>query len=206
MNNKQKIFGIGLPRTGTTSLHNALKLLGIESKNFPFRIYFSIDDPVLSKYNAFIDSPIPFLYRELDKKYPESKFILTTRPLDSWLLSMKWMFEYGSVKWRWSNNVHKYHKEFLGCDSYDREILENKYHKYHEEVVEYFKNREKDILIMDIDINANFQNLCEFLDLPAVNLDYPRSNIRSDVPFMDKIIYMYFIRNVQRVKSLFLKS
>jgi len=110
MNNKVKIFGIGLPRTGTTSLHNALKSLGIKSKHFPFKLYTSFDDKLLGDYDLFVDSPIQLIYKLLDDKFPESKFILTTRSLDSWLESMEWLFEHGFAMWRPSGLIYNYSK------------------------------------------------------------------------------------------------
>lgn len=201
MNNKQKIFGIGLSRTGTTSLHQALKLLGFKSKHFPFKLYFSLNDSLLAEYDAFTDSPVPLIYKDLDKMFPGSKFILTKRSLNNWLSSMKWMFEHGSVKWKWNNNIHKYHKELFGCDTFNKNLLENKYYSYHKEVKEYFENRNQDLLIMNIDKEANFEKLCSFLNLPIIKNDFPRSNKRTDVTFFDRLFYHYFIRNYQRLKN-----
>ena len=82
------IFGIGLSRTGTTSLHHAFEILGIRSAPTSVALLFDPDDEVLGLYEAFTDNPIPFLYQRLDARFPGSKFILTTRDLDDWLRSM----------------------------------------------------------------------------------------------------------------------
>lgn len=44
-----KIFGIGLPRTGTTSLNIALNQLGLASKHFPFELYNPQDHASLNQ-------------------------------------------------------------------------------------------------------------------------------------------------------------
>lgn len=197
MKNFNKIFGIGLPRTGTTSLHNALKVLGLKSKHFPFELYNSDNLSLVDKFDAFEDSPIPLIYEKLDVEFPNSKFILTTRSLNSWLNSMKWLFEHGSVIWKPSYKVYMYRKEFLGCSNFDRIILERKYHEFHNQVNEYFKNREEDLLIMNIEENANFNVLCEFLNYPAIGFKYPQSNKSFEVPLHRRILYHYFEKNIK---------
>ena len=91
-----KIFGIGMPKTGTTSLHRALVELGFEALDFPH-------DPatvaelragnyrlsILEQVDALTDTPIPAVFAQLDREYPGSKFILTVRDMDSWLESCR---------------------------------------------------------------------------------------------------------------------
>ena len=94
------IFGIGLSRTGTTSLHHALELLGYRSAPSSAALLDDQYDRLLDRYDAFTDNPIPFMYRDLDARYPGSKFILTTRPLAGWLASMEWLFDEGLLHHR----------------------------------------------------------------------------------------------------------
>lgn len=201
MNENSKIFGIGLSRTGTTSLHNALKLLGFKSKHFPFQLYNSDDYSILKEYEAFVDSPIPLIYKELDDMFPGSKFILTTRSLDSWLVSMKWLFEHGSALWNSSLKINKYRREFLGCDKFNKSILKKTYINYHEDVFKYFEYRNQDFLIMDIETNANFEKLCPFLNLPIIKSNYPRSNRKILVPLYKRLEYHYLKLNIKKAKS-----
>ena len=90
-----KIFGIGFHKTGTTSLMRALKILGYSCKGS-----FGISDPDISrnvyerafsqvdKFDTFIGHPWTIIFRELDEKYPGSKFILTLRPTEKWIASV----------------------------------------------------------------------------------------------------------------------
>jgi len=78
-----KIFGIGLPKTGTTSLTIALEMLGYTSRHSPMECFtlhhgeLSVNQKKIDKYDALTDLPIPHFYPELDICFPNSKFILT---------------------------------------------------------------------------------------------------------------------------------
>ena len=89
----QKIFCIGLSRTGTTSLTKALNILGYRAVHAPglkvfFNRPFMFRGHHLENDNAFADiSVIPF-YKTFYYKFPNSKFILTIRDVESWLVSL----------------------------------------------------------------------------------------------------------------------
>ena len=99
MNSRQsKIFGVGLSKTGTTSLARALEILGYKTRDYLGVTRYSpsdlssIDLQIIDSNDAFTDTPIPSFYRELDTRYPGSKFILTVRDTDDWLQSCKKQF------------------------------------------------------------------------------------------------------------------
>jgi len=93
-----KVFGIGLSKTGTTSLARALEILDykvkdcIGVKHYAKGDISSIDLSIIDNNNAFTDTPIPSFYKELDEKYSESKFILTIRDKEAWLKSCRKQF------------------------------------------------------------------------------------------------------------------
>ena len=76
-------WGIGLGRTGTNSLCEALRLLGYErvEHNPPFERLASLDGGA--------DNGVLLFYKYLDYKFPNSKFVLMLRPLEDWLHSME---------------------------------------------------------------------------------------------------------------------
>lgn len=91
-NKVNKVFGVGLSKTATTSLTFALEILGFCTKHYPSLRYYphwlrGIKKHVLEEDQAFSDITIIPFYKELDRKYPGSKFILTARDLDDWLES-----------------------------------------------------------------------------------------------------------------------
>lgn len=80
-----------MSRTGTTSLNDALQILGYPSVHFPMsHTAFSV---------AATDTSMAFGYAYIDLMYPGSKFILTVRRrIEEWLDSCEWL---------WSNRVLK---------------------------------------------------------------------------------------------------
>ena len=103
-----KVFCIGLNKTGTRSLHDALEMLGLRSIHWggselaeAVRRGPAIRDAVeralvegrpllddLDDADAYSDIlELSVKFDVLDRQYPGSKFILTTRDLDDWLAS-----------------------------------------------------------------------------------------------------------------------
>src|SRR3990172_12957643 len=76
-----KIFGIGLCRTGTLSTHKALQVLGYKSLHKPSSM------EAIDQYEATNDMTVACRYRELDRMYLGSKFVLTYRDFESWAFS-----------------------------------------------------------------------------------------------------------------------
>jgi hypothetical protein len=92
MEDVNKVFGIGLPKTGTTSLNAALNHLGFNSIHNPLDLRrqahegqyrFDRDD-----WDALTNFGEHF-YPQLDEAYPGSKFILTVRNEEEWAESWK---------------------------------------------------------------------------------------------------------------------
>src|SRR5215217_9330431 len=91
---RSKVFGIGLSRTGTVSLAEAMNVLGIKTIHFPcdeqtfedLRMG-NYDLRILEEYQGAVDTPVAPFYAQLDSHYPNSKFILTVRDKQSWLKS-----------------------------------------------------------------------------------------------------------------------
>ena len=102
---RPNVFCIGLGRTGTTSLTQALGMLGYHANHLPvdevtqreMNAYFAKDLlttaplhlSILNEYNALADTPVCCIYQGLDRAYPGSKFILTVRDKQSWLASQE---------------------------------------------------------------------------------------------------------------------
>ena len=177
------IFGIGLSRTGTTSLHHALELLGYRSAPSSAALLDDQYDRLLDRYDAFTDNPIPFMYRDLDARYPGSKFILTTRPLAGWLASMEWLFDEGLLRLdrRTRRQGRRMHRQLYGLRHFRPERLSEIYRSHHDGVDEFFKHRPDDLLRMDLGELANpWEPLCEFLGVKEPLEPFPSSNGRGD--------------------------
>lgn len=182
-----RIFGIGTHKTGTTSLHTALKLLGIDSAHWagPWwakKVWEEMQalgrSLTLEREYALSDLPFSILYREIDRAYPGSKFILTVRDEDRWLRSIRNHWS-PLNPWRktWDQDcfTHRVHHQLYGRRTFDAEIMLAAYRRHNAEVCEYFKNRPDDLLVMDMDQGAGWHELCTFLKCGRPAESYPRA-------------------------------
>ena len=187
-----KIFGIGLPRTGTTSLARALESYGIETIHFPFDLYDEgLDAPVIEENTAFVDTPVPMLYQGLDQRCPESKFILTVRDKEGWLESMEWLRTEGRKIWPPDPKRERYKRDFYGTDDFDRDVLSEKFDAYHEEVNRYFEGREADLLRLNIIDSSSTAALVDFLGLEVDPKPWPRANASRKANLMQELAHQF---------------
>ena len=158
--NKVKVFGIGLSRTGTKSLKEAFCFLG-------YNFYHQPRESILfqGNYDGASDVSVTRRYKTLDKKFPNSKFILTVREKDDWLASMEthWLKtgtkETDRSKFSRDNRIAVY-----GQLTFDKEVFSVKYDQHITDVKQYFKNRPNDLLIMNICGGEEWKKLIPFLN------------------------------------------
>jgi hypothetical protein len=173
---KEKVFCIGFHKTGTTSLRVALELLGyrVTGPN-------GVQDPDIGKnvhelayslvgqYDAFQDNPWPIIYKELDKKYPGSKFILLLRDSESWVKSQVRHFGTSETPMRkWIYGV--------GCPKGYEETYARRFEAHNRKVLEYFIDRPDDLLIMDLAKGDDWKQLCPYLRKSTPNCPFPHAN------------------------------
>ena len=179
-----RIFGIGMHKTGTTSLCAAFTILGFKSAHWNTALWardvyhqVMIDgiSQEVDRHYAFSDLPFPLLYKRLDEAYPGSKFILTIRPEHKWLNSIEkhWDVNVNPNRkyWEIAPFTHKLHQILYGQKSFDRKVFAERYHRHNKEVWEYFKHRPEDLLTMNID--DGWEKLCKFLDRPVPLVPFP---------------------------------
>ena len=189
MDSTEKIFGIGLPKSGTSSLHTALEILGYSSIHNPGdkRTVEEIRQgnyrlSVLERYDAVMDNPMPSIFPQLDAAWPGSKFILTTRPEDAWIESQKragFNQSYATPK---RGSTVEFHNILLyGCNSFCEDRFRWVYRCHHAQVMNYFSGaRRGRLLVLDLGENHGWTELCEFLGKPVPNLDFPHANTVSE--------------------------
>lgn len=173
-----RIFNIGLNRAGTTSLTEALNLLGIRAvhhKHDGVRLYDIMRANVqarrpalhgLDGYDAFSDFAGHEFYELLDRQYPYSKFILTTRELESWL---------DSRERKVARNLARpdYHYAFR---TVDRPGWARNRAGYLASLDRYFARRPGDFLVINIPAGEGWDKLCPFLGTPVPDLPFPFRN------------------------------
>ncbi len=182
-----RILGIGMHKTATTSLHRALRILQFDSAHWKDAHWAKAiweemsawgRSQTLEKSYALSDLPIPLLYEKLDTAYPGSKFILTIRDEQNWLRSVRnhWSHESNRFRGAWSTDPfsHKVHKLLYGQKGFDTDIFLARYRRHNAEVLEYFKERPGDLLVMDMDNGAGWKELCGFLGCSIPGVGYPK--------------------------------
>lgn len=194
---KQKIFCVGLNKTGTSSLHLAFKALGFRSvhcltedrRNIKHIIKSNYDHgrdilEGISEYDVILDWDLDdsshYIFKQFDRCYPGSKFILNTRDMEAWLKSRVKHYE-------------KKRERIKTDPSYNQpwpEINKVKwryhYQRHHKAVREYFKSRPEDLLVFDISKGHGYKEICEFLDLPRTRKIFPLVNTKNSIKKMVK--------------------
>jgi hypothetical protein len=177
-----KIFGIGLQKTGTTSLGMSLLHLGYRHRTFTQAMVLCVSEGLLEPVFAFVDQfdsfddlPWPLIYPRLDERYPGSKFILTTRrDSQTWLRSMK---QHALVMGPKEHRKMAYgHVMPFG---HEAEYVA-RYERHNREVREYFQDRPGDLLEVCWETGSGWKELCAFLDKPIPDIPFPHENKASD--------------------------
>lgn len=103
-----RIFGIGLSKTGTTSLHHALMQLGYRSAHYLHPITFQVlreKDNLL--FDAHSDITSSQYFESLYHTFPNAKFVYTTRPLEDWVHSMKKHYHRLTGSKSWAESIDR---------------------------------------------------------------------------------------------------
>lgn len=175
-----KIFGIGLNKTGTTTLGQCGRLLGLRCTSFDRDL---LDDWVerrdlaritarVERFDLFEDWPWPLVYRELDLLFPGSKFVLTVRRSpEAWLDSLK----------RHSMRTHPTkhcRKLAYGYDyPHGREQEHLDFYAAHNAAArEYFQDRSGDFAELCWERGDGFAELCALLEIPEPRQPFPHAN------------------------------
>lgn len=166
-----KIFGIGLSRTGTTSLARAVSDLGFASVHYP-------DSRSLLEghWDAAFDLPVVIHYKVLDAKFSGSKFIYTVREKGAWLDSMEAYLTRRGVA---SQSQLRNRERVYGQCNFDREIYSAAYDKHHNDVTQHFKDRPDDLLAMDICAGDGWELLLPFLNMESDIVGFPDEHKRA---------------------------
>ncbi len=177
---RARVFGIGLNKTGTSSFHEAMTILGYTSLHWggpPIRMEIeqsiAADEPLLTRldpvYDAFSDIEVLAKnYALLDEQYPGSRFVLTVRPLDDWIDSRRRHVE---------NNIRRkaageYDGAFLVVDE---KRWRRQWKRHVQGVREYFDGRD-DFIEVDITQQPEWAPFCALLGAPEPATPFPWEN------------------------------
>lgn len=183
-----KIFGIGMPKTGTTSLTAALRILGFRTEHSP-RDPTTVAElragnyslSILSELDALTDIPIPAIFPQLDQMWPGSKFILTVREFESWLASCRAApFNQIDESPQPGSTRDFYRVLLYGCSAFSELRFTWVYRNHIKLVTDYFSGGQEDrLLTIDICGGEGWDKLCPFLDVPVPDQEFPHRNRRG---------------------------
>lgn len=162
----EKIFGLGLGKTGTTSLAKAMYSLGYIVKHNPKHLF------AIEKHDFLNDMFIATRYRLLDYVYPNAKFICTYRNVDDWIESCR---KYD--KKRPITDLVQMETRFYGMGHvcFDEQKMRKRFPEYYKEVREYFKDRD-DYLEVNICEGDGWEKICPFLGKEVPDVPFPWKN------------------------------
>jgi len=207
---KPKVFGIGNNKTGTTSLKKAMEDMGyvVGNQSVAERMmeqWSKRDFKKLIKYchtaQFFQDLPFskPYTFVALDQQFPGSKFILTVRDTpEQWYSSLT---KFHSKKWGKNNRIptkedlqnatylykgapwdfNRWQYTTPENDPYNKEELINKYLSHNKSVIEYFRHRPDDLLILNVSEKSALKKLSDFLGKSCQHEDFPWENKTASI-------------------------
>jgi hypothetical protein len=195
---RAKLFGIGLSRTGTTSLTTALRCVGYRAIHFPkddmtraeITNFLRVGKgplrlSLLNQVHAITDTPVCCTYRALDEFYPGSKFILTVRERQSWLASCRSRWERLPIspaavpgEAPMMQYIRLTRKHLYGTTDFDESLFSASYNRHVDAVLDYFNTKQQRLLVMDICGGDGWNLLCPFLGVAQPRVAFPHENQR----------------------------
>ena len=203
---KEKIFCIGLGKTGTTTLEKTLFDLGY-SLGIQRKGELLVEDWAKRNFNkiiqlahtadAFQDIPfcLPYTFQILDVHFPNAKFILTIRENSE----------------EWYSSVIRFHGKLFGenkripptiedlkqasylskgrpytnnrflyttpeNDPYNKSYFLEYYNRHFHNVSDYFRHRSDKLIIVNVSKQEDYRKLCNFLGKVPVSDNFPWLN------------------------------
>ena len=189
---RTKVFGIGWAKTGTTTLGSCLDILGYRHQGQDLDLVYDVEAgnlerifSVVDRFDAFEDWPWILLYKELDRRYPDSKFILTIRDTDKW-----WRSYRNHVTTRGARpDIGRIRRIIYGFEDglQHKQAYVDRYERHNAEVLRYFAQRPNDLLVMDWEKGDGWPLLCRFLGKAIPKEPLPHANVGAYRPWYSRL-------------------
>lgn len=195
------MFGIGLSRTGTTSLTEALRMLGLRAEHFP------VDPVTIEEVTAYLgsdrrgplalsclgpgglqaitDSPVCVSLDGLDQGYPGARFVLTVRDRPAWLDSCRRYWDTFVMPFLAAHGdepaagyIRAICLSLYDTITFDAAAFSRAYDDYHARVADRFRQRPGDLLRLDVCGGEGWAPLCRFLGRPVPAEPFPWEHAR----------------------------
>ncbi|MDP6953159.1 MAG: sulfotransferase [Alphaproteobacteria bacterium] len=188
------VIGAGFGRTGTDSMKAALELLGfgpchhmkeVLASEEQTRIWRAIAaggtpdwDKVFADFNACVDWPSAFYWRQISAHWPEAKILLTVRDSESWYRSME-------------QTIFRVVRQGTDMESLGRKLIESQVFGGNiddrEAVIAAFERNTAEVQaafgpdrLLTYHIGDGWEPLCRFLGVPVPDQDFPRTNSTAE--------------------------
>ncbi|WP_154223204.1 sulfotransferase [Marinicella rhabdoformis] len=173
-----KLFIIGLPRTGTTSVSAALLDGGLKVA------HTALTKESFKLADAISDTPCFCDYRQLDQLFPGSKFVYLDRDIKSWIPSIRMLL---TKMQPYLDKPHHFNPVLKRCftdtfelkneiDTLSDAHLSYCYQNHQHQVFEYFSKR-KDLLRINIKHKNSLSDLCSFIKTTTpTSIEFPHLN------------------------------
>ncbi len=171
------VFGIGLGKTGSTSLATALPMLGYDTLEKVDAVSEISDKESRSQPQGkryYKITPIARRFKEVDQLFPGAKYILTVRDVDTWLKSCSHHYRVAPEP---GTPGEQRVIDLFGVSAYDDASFRRAYDEHLTDVKEHFKNRPQDLLVLNITAGHGWKELCGFLGEKAPRVPFPRENV-----------------------------
>jgi len=182
----EKIFVIGLSRTGTSSMHRALRHYGYRSLHWVNHLTGALPDALDHHlFDAFSDINISAVFESLYFQFPSARFIWTERPAASWsrsveahyrnfagvthpseLLSPAHALRFGARNGEIHASVYANHDSWSAAHA-----------AYQTRVEAFFADKPAEKLLrISVTSGEEWDPISEFLDRPTPDAPFPHAN------------------------------
>jgi len=179
-----KIFIIGLPRTGTTSVCVSLLDLGFKVA------HCAVTEGSLMAADVVGDTPAYCDYKILDQRFPQSRFIYLERNIDSWLPSIKVLFEnmiggLSAPQGGFPPAVKRCYAEIFNPITIESiksdEHLSSCYTKHKNNVLQYFQDKPASFISIDISQSSAYKDMISFLGVNSKRDSFRKMNTKGQI-------------------------
>jgi hypothetical protein len=203
-----KVIGAGWGRTGTESLKLALEQLGFDKCYHAYELLNNPEqtiyweqlqrgektdyDALFEGYQAAVDYPVCYHYRQLMEQYPDAKVILTVRNPAHWYSSaaktifvkpepakvrLLWFLGLFSKRLGYIYRITKNAQSFLfghvwKNQTSDKAAMMEFFNSWNEEVI---RTVPPDRLLV-YEVKQGWEPLCNFLNVPVPYTPFPKAN------------------------------
>jgi hypothetical protein len=146
----------------------------------------------LASFDAFTHTPLAAIYKDLDRRFPNSRFILTTREQSSWLASCQERIRVSEAAGM-PEGVRETQMRVYGIGGFDRDTFRRVYDRHLAEVGKHFEERSGQLLMMDVCAGEGWERLCPFLGRPIPSEPFPRAveRFRQPTQIMKRVLARY---------------